>query len=154
MYFQGFEYPWEAIDRMWSGGQGRVFITSMTDLNNLLADTDDPGGSLNDGLGLGMKGNVDFVAVKYATGLAFRVHQPTTLDGNWSSDNWYVSYKGDNKWGLTHRCSGIGSQARERVHKALSEINEGFFSGLYIGSPKKAISEDRDKLLEDAFGRM
>jgi hypothetical protein len=153
MYFRSFDDPWEAIDRMWSGGKGRVFVTALKDLIELLSDDDDPARNINDALGLGMKGNLDFVAVKYPSGINLTVHQPTTLDGNWANTNWYLSHKGDNRWGLTHRCSGIGSQARERVHKALPIIEEGF-SGLYIGPPKGAVHEDRAKLLEDAFARL
>ena len=153
MYFNGFDSPWEAISKMWSGGKGRVFITALKDLTDLTYGQDDPAGNLNDALGLAMKGNLELVAVKYAAGLEFTVHQPTTLDGNWADDNWYLSHKGDNKWGLTHRCSGVGLPARERVHKQLPTIEEGF-SGLYVGCPKQAVREDRDKLLEDAFARM
>jgi len=154
MYFEGFDSFWEAIEKMWTGGMGRVFVTSSKDLLELLSeDNDDPGRNVNDGLGLGMTGNLEFVAVQYAPTLKLTVHQPTTLDGNWSSRNWYVSHKGGDHWGRTHRCSGIGSQARERVHKGLPVIEEGF-SGRYIGAPKRPLAEDRDKLLEDAFDRM
>lgn len=153
MYFKGFDHPWEAIDRMWSGGKGRVFVTALEDLDELISNQTDPGATVNDALGLGMKGEIDFVAVKYEPGTALTVHQPTTLDGNWANDNWYVSCKGHDNWGLTHRCSGVGSAARERVHKALPLIPEGF-SGVHIGPPIAPVQEDRDKLLEDAFGRM
>ena len=153
MYFSREYEPWEEIERMWTGSMGRAFITSLEDLNSLIEDQVDPGYIVNDALGLGYSGKLEFVAVKYPDDLKMTCYQPTTLDTVWSNHNWYVSYGSNNCWGLTHRCSGNGQQARERVHRTLESVYEGF-SGKYIGKPRATLVEDREKLLRDAFDRM
>lgn len=153
MYF-GHEYePWEEIERMWTGSLGRAFITSFADFDNLIKDQIDPGHLVNDALGLGLSGGVEFVAVKYPDGINIACYQPTTLDTVWSKKNWYVSYKNNDCWGLTHCCSGDGPPMRERVHRALDKVYRGF-SGKYVGKPRMYLTEDRHKLLQDAFDRI
>ena len=153
MYFTDEDEPWEEIDKMWTGSMGRVFVAPLDDLLNLLADAADPGNIVNDALGLGMKGNLEFVAVKYPAGFCASYHQPTALDANWSGGNWYISHRNVDSWGRTHRCSGQGAHARERVHLKADIICAGF-SGKYIGRPVAAVTEDRDGLLNEAFARL
>src|SRR5437016_3638149 len=63
MYFSREYEPWEEIERMWTGSMGRAFITSLEDLNSLIEDQVDPGYIVNDALGLGYSGKLEFVAV-------------------------------------------------------------------------------------------
>jgi hypothetical protein len=156
MYFEREDQPWEDLERNWSGKMGRVFVTSWHDLSRLLASKDgkaDPGRVVNDALGLGLPVTVEFIAVKYPGALDARFHQPSVLDVDWANVNWYVSQRNVNGWGRAQRCSGSGPAAPERVHRKLESISGGF-SGKYIGTPRKALEENRDKLLKEAFARM
>jgi hypothetical protein len=151
----------EDINAWWTGGNGRVWITSHKELDQLLEGHSDEekGTIINDSLGLGKKrgggkdGEPLFMIIKYPRNFSVGCCQPTTLDTSWTKPGgYYVSYVKQDSWGRTQSCTGTLQRCRERVHSGFKNLTSEY-SALPIGRASK-VDEDRSKLLLEAFCRL
>lgn len=149
------------INTWWTGGNGRVWITSHKELDQLLEgrSDDEKGTVINDSLGLGKPrgggkdGEPLFMIIKYPRNFSIGCCQPTTLDTSWTlPGGYYVSYVKQDSWGRTQSCTGTLQQCRERVHSGFKNLTSEY-SALPIG-PASKVDQDRSKLLMEAFSRL
>lgn len=76
------------------------------------------------------------VAIKYPTTFSLLAYQPTFIDGflgvRNETDSLYMSIEDVDSWGKTIPSNGQGDGLKERIHKKIDQLTDGF-SGLEIG---------------------
>jgi len=147
------------IVTVWSGYNAVVWVLSHDDFHEIVSFAGDNAATvLNDRLGLGYtmgtaEGNrPEIIAVEYPHDSGCEFMQPTTLDAQWVSPNFYVSFASPEHWGKTHPCSGLGAGVRERIHRMLPALTNDFLIR-HIGIAEIP-SFNHKSLLAEAYTRL
>lgn len=149
-----------SIKEWWAGKNGRVWVTSKRELEQLVEKYpgEDAASLFNDALGLGYangagKDNLpEIVAVNYPLNFSIGCTQPTTLDAWWEDEGkFYISNGREDGWGKTQSCSGSYDKVRERVHSEFKNLTSDYFT-CYFGIAKVPI-KNRNALMEEAYER-
>ncbi|HEV7768473.1 MAG TPA: hypothetical protein VGQ76_25970, partial [Thermoanaerobaculia bacterium] len=127
--------PLGAVRKALPGSKGHTWVLSMKEF--LAArNREHPASFLNDALGLGMDCAYDTTEAAELLAIVYpatfdaeygdELRQPNTFDAAWDCENFYISYLNDDGWGRTHSCSNQWEPHRERVHRSLDALSDGF----------------------------
>jgi len=152
--------PLGMLREVWRGGLPNVWISSQADLDKVRenSDPDHPGTVVNDALGLGFPDGgaedrrPELLAVFYPEGVPDETFQPTSFDCRWDLYlHLFVSMGRNNSWGETFSVSGQPPYCPERVHRAISGLNNSFVAQ-YIGV-SNILTRDVSRLVKAALER-
>jgi len=151
--------PLGMLLQIWRGRMPNVWVLSEAELAQIRRDADPehPGTVVSNALGLSYPGGAhdetpELLAVFYPEGLPEATFQPTSFDSPWDQYlHLFVATGENNGWGETCSCSGEPPYCQERVHYAITRLNNSFVAR-YIGVSNK-LTRDVSKLVQAALDR-
>jgi len=155
-----FKEPFQRVDLSgiaWSGANETCWVTTLQELQIAISIDPQPATHLNEALGLGYTvskiNSVEFVAIIYPPDYKLETFKPTVFDGcaGLKRPIRFVSSP-DDSWGYTENTSGNGKNMKERIHKKLDGLENGFTT-FYLGECN-GCSDNRPSVLEGAIKRI